>query len=133
MKKYKQQVKKLTQDNEGVVVHVRVESPLIMRKNILNCALDSARLLKTYSEIKDLKRTKDDILIDLTEVNSELRGLMKYLERKLPELPHEGHIEEKQEIKVSPVKINIKNKVETNEIDQLKAELEQIEKKLKNL
>ena len=133
-KKYKHQTKKLTREGNNQVVHVKLENPLTVRRNILGSALDSARMLKTYSELKEVKKMKQGIIEDFTNVYDEIKILFRRLEHEeLPSVVLDEKTEEPKEVAVKPLRVQAKERIVGSEIDRLKAELDAIEKRLSSL
>lgn len=121
-------------------IHIMLENPLATRKEILTCALDTARLLKDYEELSNIKEKKIKTIRKLSRVMKEVRLLEKQLsELHLPhmseaaeiEFPHHHQVmpHEKKQLEVAPKKA-VKEKPES---EKLKDELEAIEEKLKSL
>lgn len=121
-------------------VHIMLENPLATRKEILTCALDTAKLLKDYEELSNIKEKKIKTIRKLSRVMREIKLLEKQLsELHLPhmneaaeiEFPHHHQVmhHEKKQLEVAPKKI-VKEKPES---EKLKDELEAIEEKLKSL
>lgn len=123
-------------------VHIMLENPIATRKEILTCALDTAKLLKDYQELANIKEKKVKTIRKLSRVIKEI----KLLERQLSEL-HLPHMNEAAEIefphhhqaihheKKQPEAKEVLKKPakEKSESDKLKDELQAIEDKLKSL
>lgn len=130
-------------------VHIMIEEPVAVRKEILNCALDTTRLAKEFHEINTLRERKLRTIKRLQKVLREIKLIEKQLSGQLPEYGisvsedvKEFH-EKKEEHKTKPVtvtthsKVNKKtmpaSKVHKSEADKLKDELREIEQRLKSL
>lgn len=121
-------------------VHIMLENPVATRKEILTCALDTAKLLKDYQELAGIKEKKVKTIRKLSRVIKEI----KFLEKQLSEL-HLPHMNEAAEIefphhhqaihheKKQPEIVPKKLPKERSESDKLKDELKAIEDKLKSL
>ena len=121
---------------EDGVVHVKLDSPMAVRKSVLGAALDVANLLTTYEEIKTFKKNKseifDSINIQLSALNKDIKDLeFKYLpEIKFAHLnPVEKNVHAEKEIQQNKVVDNMSD----SEVEKLKTELAEIEKRLKHL
>lgn len=121
-------------------VHIMLEDPVATRKEILTCALDTAKLLKDYEELSNIKEKKIKTIRKLSRVIKEVRLLEKQLsELHLPhmseaaeiEFPHHHQVmhHEKKQPEVAPKKA-AKEKPES---EKLQDELKAIEEKLKSL
>ena len=121
---------------EEGVVHVKLDAPVAVRKSVLGAALDVANLLSTYEEIKNLKKNKRALL---DSVNIQLLALKRDvndLENKyLPELKFAqiNPIEKKVHAEEMIHGAKIKESISDSEVERLKEELAEIEKKLKHL
>ena len=113
-------------------VHVMISEPTALRKLILKSAIESVRLLHNHSEIKNLLDQEKVYIKHLQGVHKELKELERVLEDNyMPKLSEEYEVKLEKEFYVSEnVNKNIK---EDADIEKLKKELEEIEKKLSHL
>lgn len=115
---------------EGVV-HVKLNNPLGIRKNIFATAIDVANVLKMYDGLRISRARKLEVYDSLNETLNGMRDLFDSLESNyLPLLPifeRKFDKEQKEDKKI------IVTKHTDNEIEKLKGELEEIERKLKGL
>ncbi|MFA4886960.1 MAG: hypothetical protein WC595_01995 [Candidatus Nanoarchaeia archaeon] len=129
-------------------IHMMVDQPLLLRKNILSCAIDVTKLLKEYEEFIALKNRKIKTLKLLQREMKSLKTLSKeFNENHFPNVPHElPHQKvERHPTKEEPMnKISIKELKETlkphkehkphlSELDRLNQELRDVESKLGQL
>ena len=61
-------------------IHVRLENPTIIRKDVLAVAIDVIGLLKRYYEYIEIKKQKDDIMRLLRADINEIKRLSKELD-----------------------------------------------------
>jgi len=66
-------------------IHVRLENPTVIRKDVLAVAIDVIGLLKRYYEYIEIKKQKDDLLRLLRADVNEIKRLAKELDTE--ELP----------------------------------------------
>src|SRR3989338_2880432 len=120
-------------------LHIMISSPLYLRKSVLSCALDITKMLKTYAELKQIREAKLTLIDSFRTVHSEIRKTLRDLEKEnLPKFSVKEHTEERHEesrdFEPSERKQMVVEEVVSNsEIDMLKEELAQIEKKLSQL
>ncbi len=116
---------------EKDAVYVKLDNPIEKRKIILSSALDTANILKSYSDMKKLRDRKYEIMTDLKGIYGQVKHMVEVLENhKLPALTIERYEvveEEKKHVKIK------KESAHDDEILRLKAELEDIDRKLKTL
>ena len=114
-------------------VHVQLGNPLYVRKQVLQTAIDAARVLKDYDSFKqfhEMKKVKIDKLSNLVKVIKE-RGVV--IDRKsFPALPKEHHVK-KTVMKGDGRKVTKEVKKDIGEINKLQDELNAIEERLKGL
>ncbi|HLC37591.1 MAG TPA: hypothetical protein VJJ53_02320 [Candidatus Nanoarchaeia archaeon] len=70
-------------------VHVQIEDPIYVRKQILNTAINAAEILKHYEVIKEIKHRKKQYQEKLKEVFNEIQELRNKLEGDLPKVKEE--------------------------------------------
>lgn len=116
---------------DSKVIHVMIKEPIAVRKLLLKAALDSVRSLQNHSEITMLQEQKKLYYKQLEKVYGDIKKIEKTMESiNLPEVG-EDDLGEKKLLEVSEKQhIEIKG---NNEIDRLKRELEEIEKRLSSL
>ena len=127
-------------------VHMMIDQPLLLRKNILSCAIDVTKLLKEYEEFMALKNRKMKTLKLLQREMKTLKSLSnEFNENHFPNVPHElphqkieRHTEPKQEaISIKELKETLKphkeHKPHLTELDRLNQELRDVESKLNTL
>jgi chromosome segregation ATPase len=78
-------------------VHARLNEPLELRKEILECAVVSTDAI-TYSEnLKQLSRDKKKIKTQIKNGLSALKKMVKTLEKSLPSVPKEEKVQARRE------------------------------------
>ncbi|MFH1209296.1 MAG: hypothetical protein V1663_00705 [archaeon] len=116
-------------DNE--VVYKRVFNYKNIRRNLLNTAIESLRLLQDYERIKSIRKEKYQLFLYAKEKVLELNKQIESLKDKMPKAKIE---------KEKPLRFDIKEsveghkfKIERPKISSLDLELENIKNKLQNL
>ena len=111
------------------VVHIRIDNPISIRKNILKTAIDTTKMLYSYNEILILRDKETKLINKFKSLYNEINKLQKNLQDS--DLPK---ISEKYEA-VSHEAENFKEiePVADNDVDSLMAELRDVERKLKGL
>ncbi|MBS3159842.1 hypothetical protein J4436_03560 [Candidatus Woesearchaeota archaeon] len=137
--------KKKTVKQEITGIHIKIDRPIEVRKQILKYAIEVAQLLKSYEDYKELHHKKDQIYSNLSDNFYEIKDLEKKLTRghSLPTLKQLGFeekptekehiIETTQEIKIETKQIITEKPKGDSEIERLKNELKDIENQLKHL
>lgn len=130
--------KKVVRKSDSQVVHVRLGSPIGLRKSLLRTAIDSAQLMKGYVELKDIRTHRASLMKELSKVMSDLHKSKKKLISLLPKIKEDSV--KKKAVKVIVPKVKkIKKKAfvleekPLSEIERLQKELEHIEGKLQSL
>lgn len=118
-------------NNESGEVHVRIDLPLSTRKSILSAAIDTANIIKMHDEILKMREKKKAVIGSIGDRVAGINNLFKHLGRELPALPYEGTNEDVKHPR-SALKTE-KREVYDDEVDKLKAELADIERKLGSL
>src|SRR3989344_1529773 len=108
--------KKKTVKQEITGIHIKIDRPIEVRKQILKYAIEVAQLLKSYEDYKELHHKKDQIYSNLSDNFYEIKDL-----------------ETKQEIKIETKQIITEKPKGDSEIERLKNELKDIENQLKHL
>jgi len=100
---------------------MRIDTPLVLRKKILLCALDTAHLLENYKRIVIIRKEKKSLS---QEVKQQLKMLTHYA-NVLSELPHVSI--PKLQTDLPPV---TQPKAMSEKEQSITKELEEIERKL---
>jgi hypothetical protein len=116
-------------------VYVQFREPLANRKRILKAAIDAAKLLQNYEEIRALRKEKENMLKNFSEVVTEAKVIHKRLiERVLPHIKIEKKIMPKKiERTETKVQTEIRKVKPKNDVERLQDELKDIEEKLAKL
>ena len=112
---------------EAGVVHVRLDNPITIRKEILKTAIDSTKMLYAFKEIVDLRARDIQLFGKLQKINNEIKKAYSGLNNSgFPDLPKDLHIKNETEVKEV-------NKIVSNDVDDLMTELREVEKRLQSL
>ncbi len=118
-------------------LHVMIEDPINLRKSVLSSALDVTKLLKTYTELKEIRKSKAMLTETFISLHTDIKKIVRDFEKELPKLSipelNKENNEKVETIEHVESKPAVTQKIGSSEIDSLKAELEEIEKKLGNL
>ncbi len=127
--------KKIRKQKEENVVHVRLENPLPLRKGVLSTVLDAVNMLSVYENVVNLRKRRIDIINAMVGIVRDTHKELKNLENEyLPQLPAEEQREEHAIKKfLSEKPVQKQEETYDNEIERLKSEIEEIDRKLKNL
>ena len=129
----KQDTKKEHRGKLSDPVHVRLERPVALRKNILGATIEVTKMLKTYAELKYIRDIKATVLNKYRSIHNDINGLVRHFEREdLPPVPLYELDEKIERKKIKEEKIVVKG-VTDGEIEKLKEELANIESKLNKL
>jgi hypothetical protein len=116
-------------DNEAV--YRRVYNYKTVRRDLLNTAIDSVRLLQDYERIKSIRKERTQLFLYAKEKVSELNKQIEALKDNMPKAKIE---KERQRLDITPeIREEIKIKIERPKISSLDHELESIKNKLQNL
>jgi len=114
-------------------MHVRIDSSLDTRKEILRTAIDVTKLLQELSDFKKVRSIKAQKITALYDELHSLRASLNDFRKKLPELeekkPEPKQVVVQKNKKVEPVE---EVKPYSHEIDRLKEELNEIERRLRS-
>jgi len=111
------------------VVFVSVNTPLNLRRNVLESSKEVIECLKRYESLKIIRKEKHDNIMKFKEDTEEVLNLISKLNSVLPAIKIEGEkpILEKKEF------FKELRSVPTTEIEKLQYELDDIESKLNSL
>ncbi len=114
--------------NNEETIHVMLNEPILLRKLILKAAIESVKLQHNYSELKSLQELQTKHFKKLSGIHKEIKVLEKNLENSDMPKVSEEYKDVLEEIEDSMNEsLNVK---EDPNIERLKKELEEIEKKL---
>ncbi len=116
-------------------IFIKIESPLLIRKDLLKSALYATKILKDYRDFTHLKKEKDKGRSKLFKIFRETNKDIRDLKKSLPIIKKEKPKEEKEFKKPSTTKKTktVTPKKELSETERLKKDLSSIEEKLKAL
>jgi len=126
------------------VMHVQVEGPIDLRKQVLNTAINSAEILNHYEVLREIKHRKKQYQQKLREVLKELNELKAKLDSDLPEVKDFDHKKTKYIAPMTPLpkpKKEEKQKLEKKAVKKqrsphknpLEREIESMRRKLESL
>ena len=108
-------------------VHVMISNPNEMRKTMLNSALQTTSLLRSYENYTALKKKEDKMKNELSSICNELKKLVYELKvGKLPKV-HE------EEFKVKRLDTAFDDEENLDYVSRLDRELQKIREKLNQL
>ena len=111
------------------VVHVKIDNPISIRKDILKTAIDTTKMLYSYNEILMLREKETKLINKFKSLHNEITRLQRNLQDS--DLPK---ISEKYEsTSHESEKFEEREAVVDNDVDKLMGELKDIERKLKSL
>ena len=118
-------------------IHTRIDQPITVRKDLLECAIDCAEVLRSVENVKKIHSEKELVKKKLGVVMDKIRALDSRLRKDLPVLPREKKTTvsvEEPVVKVTAVKAAPKPRVKhTSEEDRTNKELETLRKKIESL
>lgn len=111
-------------------LHVRIDEPIKIRRNILESAIEAAEALKIYERFKAIRKEKVRQEKELKGIIKELAVAMDNLEKSLPSAPHEEKPKMysiKPEVKEKPIKPRLEQKTKLEiDLDEIKEKLSRI-------
>ncbi len=128
--------KKLKKSGEENAVHVRLDNPLPLRKDVLSTVLGAVNMLNVYSEVADLRKRRVEMIGAMADIMKDAQKEIKKLENEyLPQLPIGEYKSEHKaaEFKTSAVSEIKREETYDDEVERLKAEIESIDRKLSSL
>ena len=120
-------------------IFVRLESPSSIRKDLLNSAVEAARGLKSYEELKKIRERKVKKIDKLKKLMNTVNREVKTLQNKtLPSLDEVDLLVEGKKIKQSKVnrrlpKTRKKKTVSEEHVDELDKDISDMKLKLAKL
>lgn len=112
--------------NKTSVVHVRINNPVTIRKEVLKTAIDATKILYAFNEIVEIREREYKLIDKLSSITKNIKKSYDGLKLNgFPELPK--GLEIKNEVKPK------QEKVVNNEVTDLMSELKSIESKLNSL
>ncbi len=127
-------MRKKPKTNDKEQVFVKIDGSRSKRKIFLGSALDFAMMLKNYSEIKSIRHEKLKLMKSLKTECVSIRRIVNDIEKNdLPKAAVGEYTNKKFNVKDKNPKKIIEETHEDNEINKLKAELDDIDQKLKEL
>ena len=91
-------------------VHTRIDQPITVRKDLLECAIDCAEILRSGENVKRIHAETEVIKKKLKVVMDKLRVLNYRFHKELPQLPKEKKVEIREEKEFAPIRIDPKPK-----------------------
>jgi len=78
-------------------VHARLDKPLSLRKDILECALRSADALQSVEHLQEYAREKKELKTQLKKQMGELKKMINAFDKDLPTVPKESNMVAKRD------------------------------------
>ncbi len=116
-------------------IHTRIDQPITMRKDLLECAIDCAEILRSVENVKKIHDEREIVKKKLKIVTGKLSILNSRLYRDLPRLQRERAVAEEPEIpkfKPAPQPRPKKPRAISQE-DRANKELEDLRRKIESL
>ena len=85
-------------------VHTRIDQPITIRKDLLECAIDCAEILRSGENVKRIHSEREIVKKKLNVVIDKIRVLNSRFHKELPQLPKEKKVEVKEEMEYAPVR-----------------------------
>src|SRR5574341_1515112 len=114
-------------------IHTRIDEPITMRKDLLECAIDCAEILRSVENVKKIHDEREIVKKQLKIVMGKLGVLNSRLYRDLPTVQRERPVADTSEIpKIKPVKPRPKKPRIISHEDQANRELEDLRRKIES-
>lgn len=84
-------------------VHTRIDQPITIRKDLLECAIDCAEILRSIENVKKIHNERELEKKKLKVVMDKLRVLNSRFHKDLPQLPREKPVKE-EVIELEPIR-----------------------------
>tara|TARA_Y100000310_G_scaffold13087_1_gene13415 strand:- start:5035 stop:5493 length:459 start_codon:yes stop_codon:yes gene_type:complete len=112
-------------------VHARLNEPLELRREILECAVVSTDAIICGENLKQLSKDKKKIKTQIKNGLSELKKMLKSLEKCLPEIPEDEKVHARREDMRTLMQTELSEEMggEIKPIEQIKKEVERIKNK----
>jgi len=120
------------------LVHAQLKNPILVRKTLLESAILTTEILKSYQKIKKIRTQKQKFKTQLKKDLQEIKQLVEKLEiHELPRPPQIPHSHKSPVIK-KELKKEVKEQIKqerllNHEHSELDSELKKLQDKLKNL
>lgn len=69
------------------MIHTRIDKPLELRRDLLEAAIDSTEILKSYQKMKQFEEVRKGLRIEAKTLFKELGTATFSFEKMMPELP----------------------------------------------
>lgn len=110
-------------------IHTKIDSPLELRKQILESAIDADDMMKNCNSIKQMVDDKDLFFNQIKELLKNLRSEVERFHDSLPPLPQEFKEEPKKKVEQKSNKYSSY----MNEREKLEKGLDDIRKRMANV
>jgi hypothetical protein len=110
-------------------LHLMIQTPVSLRKILLNARIDINLMLKDFLDLKSIRNSRDEVVSSYLSLQNEIKESMKKIEfLKVPSVMHHDQPKDLlHELPKSKKKFVRIDEVSDNEVEALKAELEAIE------
>jgi len=128
--------KKKVNKKEAESIHVKLDSPVSKRKNILRVAVDTVEILKRFDEVKGIRVEKEKELTNLKNIMKSLNSFaaevgLREMPVKMKTINDVAGISKEQEVE-SKAFANEKQKVAIRKND-LDSQLDALRRKIQSL
>ncbi len=87
------------------MIHTRIDKPLALRKELLEAAIDSTDILKSYEKFKQFEADRRGLKVEMKTLLGELQTTTLQFEQLLPAIPAEFLQEEKKLVPAPTMKV----------------------------
>ncbi len=114
-------------------IHTRIDQPITMRKDLLECAIDCAEILRSVENVKKIHEEREIVKKKLKVVMAKMSILNSRLYRDLPRVQRERVLEEQKMPEIKPVQPRPKKPKIISHEDRANKELEDLRRKIESL
>lgn len=115
-------------------VHVQIDDPVALRKQVLNCAIKFNEVLKGSDSSKILRAKREHYKKQVSGLLKDLKQDIKILVSELPEVDiKEVKVKEVKREEIDLNSVISKPRVEHRHVNKLDSEIADIKKRLRNL
>lgn len=121
------------------ILHVQIDNPTDVRRNILESAINSAEILKNYEKYREIRHRKKQYMERFAKISKEIKEEINKLEDNLPEIKEEVKKPEIPRVTEQKPVVKVKKVVHKEPIikqqpkSKLEQDIDEIRKKLARL
>lgn len=113
-----------------MTIHARLDNPLELRRDILECAVISTDAVRCGENIRELEREKKKLNTQLKKNLNELKKMISNTEKDLPKLPKEENMRARKEDMRMIMQEDISEELgEVKPFEEIRKNIENISKK----